>query len=110
CIPFSTYLLHSYNIWNGKIYDSLYTGKGGDGTLNEEEFYGKNGIRTIKLFQNEKFVRNWKIPFKYIKSQKEAKTRESLDDIPESEGVVYDCDPIVIYLMTQPEDSYQIIE
>lgn len=110
CIPFSTYLYHSYNIWDGKIYDSLYTGKGGEGTLNEEEFYGKNGVRRIKLFQNKKFVRNWEIPFNYIKSQKEAKFRESLDDIPESEGIVYDCEPIVIYLMTQPEESYQIIE
>lgn len=110
CYPFSFYSYHAYNIWNGKIYDSLYTGKGGDGTLSEEEFYQKIGVRTVRLFQEKKLVREWKLPFNYIEKQKEAKLFKSFDDIPGSEGIIYECDPLVIYMMTQLENSYQTIK
>lgn len=51
CLPFSKSVYHAYNRWNGKIYDSLFSGQGGDGTLSEKEFYEKNGVRSIKLYQ-----------------------------------------------------------
>lgn len=110
CLPFSKYAYHSYNLWNGKVYDSLFSGPGGDGTLSEKEFYEKKGVRTIKLNRNGEFSKNWELPFDYIEKQKEAKVFKSFDDVPGSVGITYTCDPIVIYLMTQPEESYQTIE
>lgn len=109
CLPFSKYVYHTYNRWNGKIYDSLFSGRGGDGTLSEKEFYEKNGVYTIRLFQNKVLVREWKIPFDYIEKQKDTNARTSFDDIPGSEDKRYECDPIVIHLMTKPEKTYQTI-
>lgn len=110
CLPFSKSVYHAYNRWNGKVYDSLFSGQGGDGTLNEKEFYEKNGVYTIKLYQNKVLVREWKLPFDYIEKQKDTNARTFFDDIPGSEGKRYECDPIEIHLVTKPEKTYQTIE
>lgn len=110
CLPFSTSVYHAYNRWNGKIYDSLFSGQGGNGTLSEKEFYEKNGVHTIKLYQNKVLVRVWKLPFDYIEKQKDANARTFFDDIPGSEGERYECDPIEINLVTKPEKTYQTIK
>ena len=110
CLPFSKSVYHAYNRWNGKIYDSLFSGLGGDGTLSEKEFYERNGVYTINLYQNKMLVLKWKLPFDYIEKQKDTNAISSFDDIPGSEGTVYQCDPIYIYLLTKPEETYQIVD